>query len=71
VNAPETKRGRGRPPNPEGPREDVIHVRVLPEERAVVEAAAEREGVTVASWAREALMAAAERAHDGARRRKA
>jgi predicted HicB family RNase H-like nuclease len=52
----------GRPPLGDGKARDVVFtLRVSPEERAALVAAAEREGKPVTQWARDALLASATR----------
>jgi len=54
------KRGAGRPPLAEGTAKgSVIAFRVTDSERAEIDAAAERAGVSLTRWARETLLSAA------------
>ena len=56
----EKRRGMGRPKmRPGEARTIMFSIRVSEAERAVIEAAAEREGVPASDWARDILIAAA------------
>ena len=52
----------GRPPV-ENPRESTLSIRLTADERALIDAAAERAGQKPAAWARARLLAAAKRQH--------
>jgi len=57
----EPKQKMGRPALPRGQVKAVFAIRLSAEERAALDAAAERAGKPVSQWAREALLASAAR----------
>jgi len=57
----EVKKKRGRPAlSPEERKQAIFSIRLSPEERATIEAAAEQAGLTASDWARSVLLEAAQ-----------
>lgn len=56
--SPRRKKKAGRPPKPKGEAKALVFcVRLSPDERALIDAAAERDGWPSSAWAREVLLA--------------